>query len=161
MKRFLIFLLISIVLPLAAWTEDRSGEWINLSETLVCDTPSVTDTGYTGVTSLLDANMLRFDYAYKGDSVFANDKMIIWWQLCNFLDFGSGPVTTVWYDTLSDMTTAYQWTGTDRELKNDSVTWGGYFRAMVIYYVPNTDTLIIDNGYMYEVKTDVYLDIDD
>lgn len=161
MKRLLIFLLVSIVLPLATRAEDRSGEWINLSETLVCDTPTVTDSGYTGITSLLDANMLRFDYAYKVDTVFANDSLIITWELCNSLDFSTTPTATVWYDTLTDMTTAWQWTGTDRELKNDSVTWGGYFRAKALYIIPNTDTLLLTNEYLFEVKTEVYLDIAD
>lgn len=161
MKRLLIFLLISIVLPLAGRAEDRSGEWINLSETLVCDTPVVADTGYTGITSLLDANMLRFDYAYKVDTVFSDDSLIITWELCNSLDFSTTPTTTVWVDTLADMTEAWQWTGTDRELKNDSVTWGGYFRAKAIYFLPNLDTLLLTNEYQFEIKTDVYLDIDD
>ncbi len=156
-----IMVLIAIGFAISARAEDRSGEWINLSETLVCDTPTVTDSGYTGITSLLDANMLRFDYAYKVDTVFTDDSLIVTWELCNSLDFSTTPTTTAWYDTITDMTTAWQWTGTDRELKNDSVTWGGYFRAKALYIIPNTDTLLLTNEYLFEVKTEVYLDIDD
>ena len=153
-------MLIAIVLALIVRAEDRSGEWINLTEPLAVDTPSVKDTSYTGTTPLHDVNMLRYDYAYKVDSVFANDSIIIWWQVCNSLDFSTTPVTSVWYDTITDMTTSWQWTGTYRELKSDSLTWGGYLRAMTIYFVPDSDTLIIGNEYNYEIKTDVFLDID-
>lgn len=159
MKAMLIILLMLMASML--YGGDIAGDWIDADDSVVCDTPLTIDTGYTGVTSLLDLELFRYQYAYKVDTVFTGDSLIVTWQVCDYTDFSSGPLYVLWTDTLTDMATSWTWSGSDRELKEDSTSWHGYFRAQLIYFFDNADTLFIDEAHHYYLKTSAFLEVDD